>query len=461
MRSPVTAAHSRPWSRRTAGAAVTVAVVALAVVLSAGAGACGGGSPTPAATVTVTATPSGSPSASPSASLSPSPSGAAATARLVVAVASGPRANGISVVSSTGQVKQLVAPSGGPISDLSWAPDGVRLAFLRAVNATDSTKSLFVYNTRRSLLYQVGAGIAPADIDSYAWVGATQLVESYFPVGATTYHANGTLYLRDIEKSVGRPLKDSAGHVVTGVDVSASAEATRIAFVTYGAKSSGEIAESLRLFDAGNLGLSTVATGQAPTGADGDHFTWPSISPDASLIAALQTGSDIGFGCTVYGADGTTRLQTAGLIWPAPVAWTAHGSRLAFGGGRDTGGGEQGGLMVWSPGASQASPIITGLKLPVTSLAWTPKASQIAYAVARSNGLQARCGSSTPTARTGICCWPTAATRPGRTRPSASPDRARKQRPPDMLGRPPRMSAVQSSVVNPLRIAYFTRSVTS
>ena len=44
--------------------------------------------------------------------------------------------------------------------------------------------------------------------------------------------------------------------------------------------------------------------------------------------------------------------------------------------------------MVWSPGASQASPIITGLKLPVTSLAWTPKASQIAYAVARSNGLQ-------------------------------------------------------------------------
>jgi len=59
------------------------------------------------------------------------------------------------------------------------------------------------------------------------------------------------------------------------------------------------------------------------------------------------------------------------------VAWTSHGTRLAFGGGRDTGSGEQGGLLVWSVGASKATPIITGLKQPITSLAWTPKASQI------------------------------------------------------------------------------------
>jgi len=71
-------------------------------------------------------------------------------------------ANGISVISATGRVKQIVPPSGGPISDLSWAPGGVRLAFLRAVSETDSTSSLFVYNVPRKLIYQVGAGVTPA-----------------------------------------------------------------------------------------------------------------------------------------------------------------------------------------------------------------------------------------------------------------------------------------------------------
>jgi Tol biopolymer transport system component len=42
---------------------------------------------------------------------------------------------------------------------------------------------------------------------------------------------------------------------------------------------------------------------------------------------------------------------------------------------------------VWSPGAGKPTAIVT-VKLPITSLAWSPKASQIAYAVAKSNGLQ-------------------------------------------------------------------------
>ena len=139
MRSTVTAARSQPWQparRRRSG---------LRGGRGPGSRALGRRrrlwrqrSPAPAATVTVTASPSGSPGVSASASprrVRPAPQ---STAQLVVAVAGGPKANGISVVSSTGQVKQLVAPSGGPISDLSWAPDGVRLAFLRAVSASDS-----------------------------------------------------------------------------------------------------------------------------------------------------------------------------------------------------------------------------------------------------------------------------------------------------------------------------------
>jgi hypothetical protein len=158
------------WIRRRV-AAVTVTLVALAVVAGA-VGACGGsGSPAPAPTVTITVAPSSSSSASPSALASTSPH--AATAQLVVAVASGPKANGISVISASGKVKQLVPAVGGPIRDLAWAPGGQRLAFLRAVSDTDSTSSLFVYNVPRKLLYQVGAGVTPATIESFAWLGST------------------------------------------------------------------------------------------------------------------------------------------------------------------------------------------------------------------------------------------------------------------------------------------------
>jgi dipeptidyl aminopeptidase/acylaminoacyl peptidase len=379
MRSTITAERS---SHRRTRRAIAVAAVALAVVVAAAAGACGGSSsPAPGATVTITVAPSTSPSASPSSSSS----GAAATAQLVVAVASGPKANGISVISATGKVKQLVAPSGGPVSDLAWAPDGVRLAFLRAVSATNSTSSLFVYNTRRALLYQVGAGVSPATIDSFAWVGATQLIESYFPVGAATYHANGTLYARDIAKTAGQPVKDGAGHVVRGVGVSSSADGMHIAFVTYGAKAADTIAESLRVYDANDLAVTTVATGQAPTSFDGDRFSYARISPGGTLIYTTQTGSDPGFSCTVYGVDGTKHLSASDLIWPAPGSWTSHGPRLAFGGGK--GSSTPDSLLVWPVGARKATAILT-VKLPITSLAWTPKASQIAYAVTKSSGLQ-------------------------------------------------------------------------
>ena len=370
------------WIGRRAVAATLVALVALAVVAGA-AGACGGSSPTPAPTVTITVAPSSSASASPSASASTSTH--AATAQLVVAVASGPKANGISVISASGKVKQLVPAVGGPISDLAWAPDGRRLAFLRAVSDTNSTSSLFVYNVPRKLLYQVGAGVTPATIESFAWLGSTQLVESYFPVGAPTYHANGTLYARDIAKSSGEAVKDAGGHIVKGVGVSSSADGVHLAYVTYGAKSASMIAESLRVYDADDLSVAKVATGQAPTDVDGDAFSYPRISPGGTLIYTTQTGSDPGFRCTVYGVDGTKHLTVNDLIWPAPASWTAHGPRLAFGGG--SGSSTPDSLLVWPVGGGKPTAIVT-VKLPITSLAWSPKASQVAYAVAKSSGLQ-------------------------------------------------------------------------
>ena len=361
--------------------AAMLAFALLAVVAAVGAAACGG-SPAPAATVTVTASASATPA------VSPSPSSSAATSsQLVVAVASGPQANGISAVNGSGTVKTLVALSGGPIRDLAWAPDGVRLAFLRAVSDSDMTSSLFVYNAHTRQLYQVGVGVAPANVQSFTWVGATQLVASYFPVGAKSYRANGTLWLRDVTKSSGEAVKDGAGHLVKGVAVSSSVDGTRLAFVSYGAASSAAIAERLRVYDADDLSVSTVATGQAPLELDGDQFSYPLISPDGTMIATMQTGSDIGFGCTVYGTDGAKRLHATGLVWPAPPAWTARTPRLALGGAVGSFGGNNDSLLVWPVGAAKVSAILS-TKRPITSLAWTPKASQIAYSVAKANGLQ-------------------------------------------------------------------------
>ena len=160
-----------------------------------------------------------------------------------------------------------------------------------------------------------------------------------------------------------------------------------LAFVTYGGKSGGMIAERLRLYDANDLTVTTVATGEAPGQDDGDQFTYPRISPDGSLIATQQTGSDPGFGLTVYGIDGTKRLQANTLEFPAPVSWTSHGTRLAFGGTNALSSTIHGALRAWPAGGGTPT-VLVNTTLPVTSLAWSPKASQIAYAVAKKSGLQ-------------------------------------------------------------------------
>ncbi len=369
---------------RRAVASLGAVTLVLALGLTAALTACGGGNPTPAATVTVTA--SASPSTS-SAATSPS-AAPSIKAQLVVAVASGAKASGISVVNGSGVVKQLIAPSGGPVSDLAWSPDGTRLAFLRAASESDSASSLFVYDTRTATVSQVPVGVSPATIGSYAWVSAARLIAAYFPAGAKTYRVNGKLWLRDVAKGVGWPAKDAGGHLVKGSSVSASADGTRVAYVSYGTPTSATIPEKLHVLDTGTLTVSTVTTGQAPGGIDGDQLTWPVISPDGSMIATEQTGSDIGFGLTVYALDGTKRFQASGLVWPAQPAWTSQGQRLAFGGALGATGGEIDSLNVWTPGASAAQAVVTGLKRPVTGVAWTPKASQIAYAVSDATGLQ-------------------------------------------------------------------------
>ena len=208
----------------------------------------------------------------------------------------------------------------------------------------------------------------------------------------------------------------------------------RLAFVTYGARSGATIAEKLRVYDAAGPAVTTVATGQAPAMEDGDQFTC------AEHLARRRDGRDRadrqrrGLGLTVYGLDGAERLQANGLAWPAPVSWTPHGLGWRSAGGAVGSIGSDS-LHVWTTGASRAARILTVAKLPVTAVAWTPKASQFAYAVSQAERPAEPLWIVNPTAPTGICCFPRAARRPGRSRASPSPDGPRRACRPGRGGR--------------------------
>jgi Tol biopolymer transport system component len=184
-----------------------------------------------------------------------------------------------------------------------------------------------------------------------------------------------------------RATKAAGGHVLRGAGVSSSADGTRIAYVSYGSGSSGMVPERLRVFDSDNLVVSTVANGRFPADVDGDAFAFPLISRDGSLIYTTQTGSDPAFGCTVWNVDGSKALHSEGLMWPIPGSWSLTG-RLAFAGAPALESSGPDSIQVWQHGAAKPKAILVPpAKLPITSLAWSPKATQIAYAVSKSSGL--------------------------------------------------------------------------
>jgi len=364
-----------------------LAVPAIVVIAAAGLAACGGSTPPPSPTVTVTVSPS---SASPSASPTAKPT---VKKQLAIAVASGSAANGISVIGSSGQVKQLVAPHGGPIRDLAWSPDGTRLAYLQAKSVSEFTGRLWVYDTSTGKSSQI---VFPnedqeAVVDGFTWVGATQLVASVIGSGPS-YRANGMLWVVDVTNVTRKAMKDDAGHRVLGANPTAAADGMRVAFVHYGKITSKQtIPEQLLLYDADTLAVSEVAHGKAYAGYDSDPFSFPSLSPDGSLIYACQTGSDPGFMCTVYRVDGSKAFTSPALIWPTNGAWDAKSARLAFGGlnGAVYSGYTSGdAINVWPAGAARATTILHYSRSQggLGSLAWTPLGKQIVYAVPSAGG---------------------------------------------------------------------------
>jgi Tol biopolymer transport system component len=350
-----------------------LAVPAIVVIAAAGLAACGGSTPPPAPTVTVTVPPS---SASPTTSASPSAK-PAVKKQLTIAVASGSATNGISVIGSSGQVKQLVAPHGGPVSDLAWSPDGTRLAYLQAKSVDDPTSTVWVYDTATGKTRSLAG-----DSAAFTWVGPTQLIVAAISTPMHPYRTNGPLYVVDVTKSTRTLVKNAAGHTLRGANPTASADGTLVAYVHYNKATGGMIPEQLLLYDADTLAVSEVTHGGHSSDTDGDSFSFPSLSPDGSLIYACQTGGDPGFRCIVYRVNGSKVYSSPPLAWPTNGAWDTKSARLAFGGGSAMVEGLPGAINVWQVGSAKAKQILSWSHSNVGSwLAWTPLGKQIVYSV--------------------------------------------------------------------------------
>jgi Tol biopolymer transport system component len=310
--------------------------------------------------------------------------------QLVIAAASGPHANGISVISSTGQVMQLVAAHGGPIRDLAWSPDGSRLAYAQVKSVSDGTSSVWVYD--------VATGKTRPLIDSYvqegwggawyAWVGPTELVAAANLTRPRRFFiANGTLFAVDVTNGTRTIVRDDGGRPVVGDRPTASADGAHIAFVRYGGTATQEYSvrtfrEQLLILDVDAGAVRQVARSEATMGPDSDGFSFPQISPDGSLIYTCQTSGDPGFACTVYRTDGSKVYVNPRLTCPTPGSWLTGKGTLAFGGGALTTPISDA-INVWLPGTPKATAIVahpsgTGL---VSSLTWTPHGKQIVYTV--------------------------------------------------------------------------------
>jgi len=381
-------------------AAVLVLAGAVGVVCTTIAlGACGakgcGGPTTPTASPSTAVT---SPATTPS---PPSPSGSAAspspvTRQLVIAAASGVKGNGLSVISSTGHVRQLLAPGGGPLRNLAWSPDGARLAYLQSRSRDDYKARLWWYDATTAETKQV---VFPNEdneawVSGFTWVGPTELVASvlaggppYSPGSGPTYRANGVLWRCDVAADRQTTVRDDDGELLRGSSPSSSADGAKIAYVFYGPKSGTTGTEKLMVFDADDGKRTVVRKGEYPLDTDGDQFAYPLISSDGSMIVALETGNDPGFACRVYRLDGSIALQTGDLAWGAPGSWSSDG-RLAFAGAShlDEAPWWADSIRVWQPPSATSKAILRPVTPWITSLAWSPKATQIAFSRAPYTG---------------------------------------------------------------------------
>lgn len=334
---------------------------------------------------TTTASPSSSASAtaaSPTASATAaSPSPTAGTGESTLAVAAGSRASELGAIGADGLTTQLDPGTGRPLTQISWSPDGARVAFVRAKSLYSIASTLWVYDVATGATSQVMIdGAPPAAVFGYAWISPTELIASTTPTVPRKYRVNGTLSRCDVVAGTSEPVLDG-GKALQGFDPSASADGALVAFAQFGAKKGQySVVETLKVYDTTTGEVDTVAKGTVDVMVESDTFNRPRISPDGDEIFTEQTGSDVGFQVTIYGVDGSIRWKSGYLLFPSGGAWDQSGSgRLVFGGRKTEPGAAT--LFVYDPVTAEVTQLARVGKGYLRDFAWSPDGQSIAYTV--------------------------------------------------------------------------------
>jgi Tol biopolymer transport system component len=327
--------------------------------------------------------PSGS--VSPSASPSPSPTLAAG---FPMAVASGAKANILATVDAAGTVSPLSDPLGAQVYQVSWSPDGRRLACVAGA-----------WNQRRLWLADIESGSlsevsitepSVVAVDSVAWLSPTELLVAGFTVKPVYQGGVAEFLVYDVAAGAVRgPLQDGSGGSLRGVSVSASADGGRVAYVTYTDQKNNQYGmptatEQLELLDRGTGSVTQLGTGEAYFDVNARRFDDPLIAPDGQAVIYRAAGSDVGTSYTVVDANGSVIMHSKELNFPAGYAWDPSGRKVVFTGHSVNGNGGPNDRVTFyvfdRDKGGKPGTIATYKDTMVQDVSWSPDGSTIAFA---------------------------------------------------------------------------------
>jgi len=189
----------------------------------------------------------------------------------------------------------------------------------------------------------------------------------------------------DPSTDTAKPLTDGDGMPLSGIEVSASADGSRVSYVSFTDRTTDQYdavtaTEQLMLLDRGDGSTTMLDSEKAYLDWGGRAFSKPLLAPDGEAVICAQTGGDIGCSYKVIDARGTILMDADSLhlMYPAGYSWAPGSQKVAFTGHTS----EKGSAIfyVYDKATGGAPRILVSYKRTyVESLAWSPDGSAIAW----------------------------------------------------------------------------------
>ena len=330
-------------------------------------------------------TPTPTPVASRSATTPASPT--PATSGYLAAVV-GRQGSVLGAVAADGTIRELATTLGPRFFHVAYSPDGRRIA---VVAGTYKLQQLSIVDLQDGNAVTAVRIATPAvvGVESVAWLGADDLLVSAYTTMPKNQGEDGALLVYHPSDGSVQPVTDSGGAQLTGLEVSAARDGSRVAFVTYTGQKVDQYGnatalEHLDILDRFSGDVTELGTNKAYFEVNARRFDAPLISPNGQAIIFRRAGSDVGTSYTVMSTTGVTLMPAKELLFPAGYAWDPTGSKVVFTGqsASSNGTGKAPVSFYLFDTAQGGAPkvIATYGKTAVQDLAWSPDGSSIAWA---------------------------------------------------------------------------------